>query len=301
MKDRPLAWTGPYCPFIHFADDAPRRRPWSLPQRRLEYWLLVTSVEGEERIVVDGQGYDVGCGDSYVIQPGRLHDLGSRRGSTPAWVHFDVLYDPRRSRPGRHHAEAYEPDLGERATLLQPDARALWGIDLPVLVPAALAPRFRHAVPALIARQREGGAAARLAAAAHLAGLLADLVAACWQSGEVGHDDEDRIGRAEAVARHRLDTDFGLEAFAAAAGLGRSRFCQLYRRIRGEPPGAFLQRERQSRAEDLLTTTDLPVGQIAGLVGYSDATVFVRAFRRSCGLTPGGWRAGQRAVSKPSR
>jgi len=293
MPDNPLAWSAPYSPFIHFCDDVPRRRDWSIQNRRLEYWLMVTTLDGDERIVVEGNGFDVRSGNTYIIQPGVLHDLGSRRGNTPVWVHFDVLFDPRRAAPGRHHANAFEPDLGERAALLQPSAQAVWGIDLPVVVPAELAPRFRVDVPALVARHKIGTPPARLDATARLTTLLAALVDAHWRSGggAAGPLDEDRIVQAEAVARHRLDADFGLEAFAVAAGLGRSRFCQVYRHLRGTSPGAFLQRERQSRAEALLTSTDLPLARIANLVGYRDATVFVRAFKRMRGVTPGVWRS----------
>ena len=292
MKDGPLAWNAPYSPFIHFCDDTPRNRFWSICNRRLEYWLLVTSCDGEERIVVDGNGYDVRSGETYLIQPGVLHDLGSRRGNTPVWIHFDVLFDPRRAEAGRYHAGPYDAELGSRSALLQPAAQATWGVELPVLISPILAARFRAEVPALVARHKAGTPPARLEATARLAVLLAQLVDEGWRSGGGSSpSDEHRIARAEAAARHRLDTGFGLEAFAAAAGLGRSRFCQVYRQLRGLPPGAFLQRERQVRAEALLRTTALPVAQIASLVGFRDATAFVRAFRRARGITPGAWRS----------
>ncbi len=292
MMDAPLAWSGPYSPYIHHCDDAQRQRAWTMPNRRLEYWLLVTSLSGSESIGVDGHRFDVRPGDSYLIPPGALHDLASVRGNTPVWIHFDVLFDPRRTRAGRHHAGPHEPDFGGRAGLLQPAARATWGVDLPILVPAGLRERFAAEVPAVVALHRGGSPPARLAATARLAVLLAELVAEAWRAGggAAGPSEADRIARAEAVARHRLDLGFGLHDFAAAAGLGRSRFCQVYRRLRGMPPGAFLQRERLVRAESLLRDTDLPVGQVATLVGYGDATVFVRAFRRARGLTPGAWR-----------
>lgn len=265
-----------------------------MPHRRLEYWLLVTSLEGGERIVVDGQSFDIPSGASYLVQPGNLHDLASRGGNVPVWVHFDVLYDPRRQAP-RRHGGPYDSDLAERAAHLQPDARRLFGIDLPVVVPAPLAADFRSEVPRLV-REHRAGRGGRLVAEARLGLLLARLAAQAWDAGGAGAADEplDRITRAEAVARQRLDTGFGLDAFAAAAGLGRSRFCQLYAGLRGIPPGEFLRRERLVRAESLLSGTDLPLAQIAGLVGYRDATVFVRAFRRSSGVTPGAWRAARR-------
>jgi AraC-like DNA-binding protein len=262
-----------------------------MPHRRLEFWLLVLSLDGEERIRVDGIDHVVPAGGSYLIQPGRLHDLGSQRGNVPVWMHFDLLFDPRRDEP-RHCGGPYDSELGARARHLQPDARRLWGVDLPVLVPPPLDSAFRAEVP-LAVRDFRAGLPGRLQAEARLALLLARLVGQVWErsGGQRPDDDLDRLTRAESVARHRLDAGFGLEAFAAAAGLGRSRFCQLYARLRGESPGAFLRRERQLRAESLLRGTDLPLAQIANLVGFRDATVFVRAFRRARGVTPGVWRS----------
>lgn len=292
MDAKPLAWNGPYCPFILACDDAPRHRRWAIRQRRLEYWLLVLSLDGSEEIAVDGHGFKVRPGDAYLIQPGQLHDLGSPAGNTPVWAHFDVLFDPRRAEP-RHFAGPYDSELGGRAALLQPSAHATWGIDLPVLLPEPAALRVRGELPALVARHRIGTPPARLEATARLQLLLAGLVDEAWRAGGIAAApaDEDRIASAEAVARHRLDTGFGLEAFAAAAGLGRSRFCEVYRAVRGIAPGEFLRRARQARAEGLLRGTGLPLAQVALLSGYADATVFVRAFRRATGLTPGAWRA----------
>lgn len=296
MSGQPLAFAGPACVHIHHGDDSPRRRNWQIPHRRLEYWLVVTSLGGSERIVVDGRGYDVRPGDSYVIQPGVLHDLGSVRGNIPAWIHFDVLFDPRRSQP-RRHAGPYDADLGPRSSLLQPGAVAMWGVDLPVLVPADIAALVADEVQAVIARLKPGTPPGRLEAEARLALLLARLVARAWRDGggETAPTDEDRIARAEGVARQRLDGGFGLHDFAEAAGLGRSRFCQIYARLRGEAPGAFLRRARHERAEAMLRSTGLPLAQVARLSGYADATVFVRAFRRATGTTPAVWRDARRA------
>lgn len=286
----PLAASGPYGVHIHAADETPRRRDWRLPQRRLECWLLVTSLDGDERIRVQGLDYDIPSGSTYLIPPGALHDLGSRRGNVPVWIHFDVLFDPRRDEP-RHFGGAYDSELGDRVVHLQPDARQVWGLDLPIVIPDPLSAVFRNEIPDLVRTFRQHFTG-RLLAEASLALLLARLVHHLWERNPSTQpdDDRDRLDRAEAVARQRLDNGFGLEAFAAAAGLGRSRFCQLYATLRGEAPGAFLQRERQARAAALLRSTALPLAHIATLVGYRDATVFIRAFRRAHGMTPGAWR-----------
>ena len=55
---------------------------------------------------------------------------------------------------------------------------------------------------------------------------------------------------------------------------------------------AFL---RQQLAEQHLKNGDLPAAEIALLLGYSEPSVFFRAFRQWTGLTPGEYRAQQKA------
>lgn len=50
------------------------------------------------------------------------------------------------------------------------------------------------------------------------------------------------------------------------------------------------EQRRMSRGEQLLSETDLPIGQIARSVGYRRASRFAELFRESTGLTPGEYR-----------
>lgn len=45
----------------------------------------------------------------------------------------------------------------------------------------------------------------------------------------------------------------------------------------------YIQGQRMERAEQLLANTDLPVGQIAQIVGYQNPSRFAQLFRRSTG------------------
>jgi transcriptional regulator GlxA family with amidase domain len=53
----------------------------------------------------------------------------------------------------------------------------------------------------------------------------------------------------------------------------------------------YLRRLRLSNAADLLTGTDLSVGEIADAVGYGDASQFAKSFKRMYGVSPSGYRA----------
>jgi len=285
-----LATDGAYCPFIHLAGDLPRPRPWQLPQRRLAHYLLVTSLGGEEELVVEGQRIQVAAGASYLIQPGVLADIGSAAGSTPAWIHFDVAYNP--ARTGHRNTAPFQTDLRERAHLMQPGALATWGVDLPILVPAKLSALMRDGVRNVVRCWTRQSRLAQFQANHLLAGLLLAWVAWTWERAAAGPllSSEAKVARAEALALGQLDTDFGVDDFAAAAGYSRSRFCALYQSLRHNSPGAFLRRLRMQQAETLLARPDLPIAQVGAMVGYRDPTVFGRVFRGHAGCSPGEWR-----------
>lgn len=101
---------------------------------------------------------------------------------------------------------------------------------------------------------------------------------------------ESRIQKAEDVARQSLALPFGVQEFAEAAGLSRSRFSVAYQAHRGISAGCFLRQERMERAIALLSQTNEPIAKVGEMVGYPEPTGFGRAFRRHTGLSPSRWR-----------
>jgi AraC-like DNA-binding protein len=59
-----------------------------------------------------------------------------------------------------------------------------------------------------------------------------------------------------------------------------------------------LKTVRVDVAQQLLRETTLPIGDIAGALGYAESSAFVRAFRHWTQTTPGAWRerSGNRAA-----
>lgn len=286
-----LALAGPYSIHLLNADDAPRQQAWSKPERRLTWYLLVLCRAGRERIVVDGETYDIRDGDSYLIAPGCRSSLGSRDGNRPYWIHFEVRWDAHR---GRHpDAVPFTDDWEQRRAYAQPSPRETWGVDLPVVVPAPLRGLLAEGLPRVIRAWKKGGAVDVMRAAHELGGLLLAMVSHARAQQTGGPRATDLAGRllsAERLAREKLAEPFGVSEFAAAAGLSRSRFSVLYRQHHGISPGLFLRRLRLARAETLLRHTDLPVVEIAALAGYPDASAFGRVFRAAYHQTPAAFR-----------
>ncbi len=99
---------------------------------------------------------------------------------------------------------------------------------------------------------------------------------------------EDRV---RAAVRALLMTgDASAARVAAALGLHERT---LRRRLAGEGLGLqqIVAHERYEVARQLLADTRLGLSDIANALGFAEAAVFVRAFRRWAGCTPGQWRA----------
>jgi AraC-like DNA-binding protein len=77
----------------------------------------------------------------------------------------------------------------------------------------------------------------------------------------------------------------------AAAALAMSR-CMLNRRLRQENMTFrdVVDEVRLTLAQELLETTEASVSDIAHQLPYSETSVFIRAFRRWTGHSPGAWR-----------
>ncbi|MEU4364545.1 AraC family transcriptional regulator [Promicromonospora sp. NPDC023987] len=83
-------------------------------------------------------------------------------------------------------------------------------------------------------------------------------------------------------------------SLAERTGVSRSTLAKRFTDLVGEPPLTYLTRWRMTLAADLLTERDAAtVAEIAHAVGYSDAFAFSAAFKRTRGVSPSSWAAGQ--------
>jgi len=87
------------------------------------------------------------------------------------------------------------------------------------------------------------------------------------------------------IERH-LGDEISLSAIARVAGMSRFHFARLFRASMGQSPMAYLLRQRIERAKGLLRAGELPICEIAMLLGFSDQSHFSRTFRKLTGTTP---------------
>ncbi|TXS31087.1 helix-turn-helix domain-containing protein [Streptomyces sp. ms191] len=140
--------------------------------------------------------------------------------------------------------------------------------------------------------RREYGAAAANTVARDLVlpphrdgGQAQYLVAPVPEDGE-----DERLAEVLAWARAHLHEPLPVAELARRALMSRRSFARRFAAATGTTPHAWVLGLRLSRAEELLETTELPVEEIARLVGYGSAAVLREQFVRRRGVPPRTYR-----------
>jgi AraC-like DNA-binding protein len=91
------------------------------------------------------------------------------------------------------------------------------------------------------------------------------------------------------IEQHYQD-DISIEDIAAFCHLNRSYISKIFKTAMGIAPQDFLIGYRIKKSCELLNTSQLPIGDISAMVGYSNPLNFSRAFKRETGLSPRQWK-----------
>ena len=93
----------------------------------------------------------------------------------------------------------------------------------------------------------------------------------------------------EMVCKHmhtHYDKQFSISFYAEMCHLSVSRFAHIFKEHTGLTPKAYMLNIKISVAKNLLTSTDLPITDIATIIGIEDANYFSRMVRKHTGHSP---------------
>jgi AraC-like DNA-binding protein len=94
------------------------------------------------------------------------------------------------------------------------------------------------------------------------------------------------LSRTKALLRSRLSDDLELEAVARAAGMSYESFRKRFTKELGTSPAQYRMRAKIVAADELLSSTDQSLRQIALTLGFSDEFHFSHRFKASTGESP---------------
>lgn len=111
-----------------------------------------------------------------------------------------------------------------------------------------------------------------------------------YLDSRVLRSDEDLSAAVRSLLRKLIPTGkFSVDVLADQLGIHR-RTLQRRLKLDGLTYAELLDESRSKMAQDYLSTRNLPMGNLAYMLGYADQSAFNHAFRRWYGMTPRQWR-----------
>jgi AraC family transcriptional regulator len=99
-----------------------------------------------------------------------------------------------------------------------------------------------------------------------------------------------RLRRVQEYVDANLEKDISLADLAKVAGLSRMHFAAQFRAATGCRPHDYLLYRRIESAKEILSSTDVPLAEVALTVGFHAQPHFSTVFKRLVGDTPARWR-----------
>lgn len=94
--------------------------------------------------------------------------------------------------------------------------------------------------------------------------------------------------------KHYIDSnymqDISLDMLAEISHLNKYYMVHSFTRLFGCPPVSYLCNVRIKASQELLSSTDLSITDVAHSVGFSSHSYFAQCFRKLCGMTAGQYR-----------
>jgi len=106
----------------------------------------------------------------------------------------------------------------------------------------------------------------------------------------ISETDMQHISNVTSFINDHYSFDLKIELLSKIACMGETKLKKLFKQIHKCTVLEFIQNQRISQAEHLLSHTDYPIKQIATIVGYSHTGHFADLFKKSTGLLPGEYR-----------
>lgn len=230
--------------------------------------VLIVCLEGEGFARIGAQSWPMRQGDAVLLPPDRKHQYGADAGRpwSILWVHFEG-----------EGSEDYH------RMLLMDETGPVFPMRDLVVVVEAFEDTFRH----VLGGYRDVDLVGLSTACGRFFGCCR-----LQRGAREGRrrEVEDRVVRTIHFMKENLERPLSLNDLAKASGWAPSHFSEVFRHQTNTSPSVFFARLRLQRACELLKTTDAPVAEVAGAVGYADAFYFSRLFAKQIGMPPAAYR-----------
>jgi AraC family transcriptional regulator, arabinose operon regulatory protein len=231
-------------------------------------WLLIHTLSGSGQLVAhDGAALRTAVGDAVLLRPGSLHDYGTAHGAA-GW---EIVFSHFHPRP-------------EWMPLLE------WPQPVPGIGRITAEGEARLRIVAALHRSARAGRGALTRAELFAVNALEEALLWCDTQNLLAPRVDERLLRVVDHIDAHLSEPLDVHRLAGVVHLSASRLTHLFREHLGTSPQRYVERQRITRAAQLLDLTSRPVAAIAREVGWADPLYFSQRFTRFTGQNPTAYR-----------
>lgn len=121
--------------------------------------------------------------------------------------------------------------------------------------------------------------------------VMVDLAPASEQGEPAASARDSYVHRCLDFLHSHYGEDLTVAQLASIIGLDRKYLSAIFKQATGYPPQQYLLRYRMERACELLKNGSFAIGEVARSVGYQDALLFSKMFKKTIGISPSAFRA----------
>lgn len=231
--------------------------------------LLGVVAEGQGRILISGQAYDLTAGCGVLIDHGTDYELLPAERLRLVWIAFDDLIETSSTERERHYYK--------RAGRFP-----LYG-----LLPARAMPSVADLARQIEALLAEPGERRRHRADMLLQELICQLLE---MTAMAQVSTADSLERAADYIRTHHDKPLTRDRLAEAAGLSPWYFSHQFKRWLGVTPMEYVHQVRIRHAKELMILHRSGIREAGERSGYSDEAYFRKKFKQVVGITPADYR-----------
>ncbi len=227
-------------------------------------WQMIFITEGRGFFTIDGQSVEMTANTVVIYPPHVPQEYRFFSSDTPSfwWVHYsgrDAKRLTERICPGMHVCSFYMEDTSGAVAVLS---------------------RMR-------AELSHGDGACDT----YLCGLLCELAGLCEKAQNTPHTRYDAdMERVREYISDNYACHESVDTYARIAGLSKYHFIRRFCSYTGRTPLEYATFVRLQRAEEMLTSGELSVGECSQLLGYNDQFYFCRLFKKHYGLSPAAYK-----------
>lgn len=252
------------------------------PRRRLDSAVLLVGCGGCYPIAQDGREYLLTKDRYLLLFPGYEHygTTPARGGQSHFWCHFLFPEEAAEYSEDRGGAESGIPEYG---TLVHPERIRL----------------LFHQMIDSSERIYEDSGSRALICRLYVRLILAELKENTLEADRAAVPDivADTNGRSRAVAakvkeylRIHAREDISASHLASVFHYNPDYLTHIFREEYGTTICAYMNSVRMDEAKKLLLDSDIKIGDVAMTVGFRDVKYFMKAFKKSTGVTPSEFR-----------